>query len=183
MTSEQALLVGVTEGAIIDIETTGTGADDEILTLGYVSSDTMSILQRTSRKPDPFYAEVKEALQTLPTPIYAYNIRFEREFIKRELGIQIAGKDLMEPWRALARTCGVKWPKLDELVSEPEEYFDVMRFSGGDVPGLWKKYLTTMDPKFLEVIMEHNRSDLLRELYLLVQYPHLYALKEKKRKQ
>lgn len=75
MTSEQALLVGVTEGTIIDIETTGTGADDEILTVGYVTNDTMSILQRKSRKKDPFYAEVKEAVQTLPTPIYAYNIK------------------------------------------------------------------------------------------------------------
>jgi hypothetical protein len=36
------------------------------------------------------------------------------------------------------RARGLKWPKLDELVSEPEEYFGEARVSGRDVPAIWR---------------------------------------------
>ena len=48
--------------------------------------------------------------------------------------------------------------------------------SGKDVPELWKKFLYTGDKIYLQQIIRHNESDLLRELYLLVYYRDSYRL-------
>ena len=118
------------------------------------------------------------AVGGLPRPLYAYNSEFEEGFLKAQLGMRVKMKDLMKPWREMANHRAIKWPKLDELVSEPEMYFDTTRVSARDIPSLWDAYLSNRDEKLIELPLKHNRADLLRELYLLVQYPHLYELEK-----
>lgn len=176
------LLVGATKGVVVDIETTGLTANDEIITLGFVSGNTISIFQRKSLNAKPFYSKIKEVLLGISKPLYAYNSRFEEKFFKRELEVEIEVIDLMEPWRNIAEKHKMKWPKLDELVTEPEIYFNITRISSKHMPTLWRGYLSSGENTFLELIMKHNSSDLLRELYLLVQYPHLYSLEDQETK-
>jgi len=121
---------------------------------------------------------VLRAVGGLPRPLYAYNSEFEEGFLKAQLGMRVKMKDLMKPWREMANHRAIKWPKLDELVSEPEMYFDTTRVSARDIPSLWDAYLSNRDEKLIELPLKHNRADLLRELYLLVQYPHLYELEK-----
>jgi len=173
------LLVGIPKGTLIDIETTGLDPmKHEIITVGSISGTRLSVIQRKVKDKKPFYKEVKSALRRLPRPFYAYNSEFEEGFLKAQLGMRLKMKDLMKPWREMANHRAIKWPKLDELVSEPEMYFDTTRVSARDIPSLWDAYLSNRDEKLIELPLRHNRADLLRELYLLVQYPHLYELEK-----
>jgi len=179
ITTRTELLVSVPQGTLIDIETTGLDEErDEIITLGFISGNRLSVIQRKVKDKQPFYSEIKSTLSKISRPFYAYNCEFEEKFFRRQLGMQLKGTDLMEPWKILAERRMIKWPKLDELVSEPEMYFRTTRISAGDIPSLWNAFLTSGDEKSLEMIMTHNKADLLRELYLLVQYPHLYELEK-----
>jgi uncharacterized protein YprB with RNaseH-like and TPR domain len=65
---------------------------------------------------------------------------------------------------------------LDELFSHAEQYFNEPVISGRDVPPLWRRYLNTRDDNYLQQIIRHNESDLLRELYLLVYYRDSYKV-------
>ena len=175
LTSKIDLLVGVWEGSVIDIETTGLDPEsDEIVTLGFIEANKLQIIQRTSKDQTAFYKELKEVVTNLKAPFYAYNGSFENRFIQAQLGIKKEVVDVFAPWRKMAESQGQKWPKLDDLVSEPEIYLDMPRITGRDCPILWKNYLQTMDRELLTPIMEHNKSDILRTLFLLIQYPELY---------
>jgi uncharacterized protein YprB with RNaseH-like and TPR domain/ribosomal protein S27AE len=177
ITTRTELFVSIPQGALIDIETTGLNEGvDEIITFGFISGNRLSVIQRKVKDKQPFYDEIKGVLDGLSRPFYAYNCEFEEKFFKEQLGIQLKATDLMAPWRKLAEHKAKKWPKLEELVSEPEMYFGVTRISAKDIPTLWNAFLSGGDEKLLEMIMKHNKADLLRGLYLLVQYPHLYEL-------
>ena len=76
----------------------------------------------------------------------------------------------MKPWREKASRSGIKWPKLEELISEPEDNFRERKITGRDVPVLWKEYLETGSDNVLGRIMSHCLSDMLREIVLLVRY-------------
>ena len=171
------LLVSVPKGALIDIETTGKNEhEDEILTLGYVDRNEIIVVQRTSKSRSSFYREIEHVIRRLDKPFYAYNIEFEEKFLRAQLGLRIRGVDLFRPWQELAGETCKKWPKLDELVTEPEEYFELERTTGSDIPVLWRRYCRTRETGLLNRIIRHNQSDLLRELYLLIHYPFLYDL-------
>jgi len=177
ITTRTELFVSIPQGALIDIETTGLEERvHEIITFGFVSGNRLSVIQRKVKDKQPFYDEIKDIFNKLSRPFYAYNCEFEEKFFKEQLGIQLEATDLMAPWRKLAERKTKKWPKLEELVSEPEMYFGVTRISAKDIPTLWNAFLSGGDEKLLEMIMKHNKADLLRGLYLLVQYPHLYEL-------
>lgn len=179
VSSRMDLLVGISKGTLIDIETTGLDvARHEIITLGFISGNKLCVIQRKVRNKTPFYKEIKDELSKLPRPFYAYNSDFEESYFKTQLGVRVKMVDLMKPWTEIANRKAVKWPKLDELVSEPEMYFNITRISGRDIPSLWKAFLSNGDEKLLQMPSRHNRADLLRELYLLVQYPHLYELEK-----
>jgi len=47
---------------------------------------------------------------------------------------------------------------------------------GKDVPWLWGRFLETGDRDYLQQIIRHNESDLLRELFLLVYYRDSYRI-------
>mgnify|MGYP002154993440 CR=1 FL=1 len=92
------------------------------------------------------------------------------------LGLKIKGVDLFQPWKELTGRRGEKLPKLDELATEPEEYFKLERTKGSDIPLVWEEYCETRQTELLKKIIRHNQSDLLRELYLLIHYPFPYEL-------
>ncbi len=161
---------------MVDIETTGLDKNhDELVVFGYIQRSHLEIICRTSREEEPFLIQIAELVSRLPQPIYAYNLSFEKEFLKAK-GMNIEGIDLFQPWKEKADQLGLKWPKLDELFSHAEDYFGEVVMSGKDVPELWKKFLYTGDKIYLQQIIRHNESDLLRELYLLVYYRDSYRL-------
>lgn len=166
-------------GSLIDFETTGIPRRDqshEIVTLGILQSDTVTICQRASSDRNSFYEHVREVLKGLPRPLYSYNADFEKLVIRAELGLEVQDAefvDLMAPWKRKAENLGLKWPRLGELVSEPEDYFQAEKVSGKDIPALWKEFIFspgTEEP--LEKIMEHCFSDIIREATLLLRYPY-----------
>lgn len=169
-------MVSIPKGTLIDIETTGINSyTDEILTFGFVAKNNLIILQRRTKHKERFYEEVTKVLRTLSEPFYAYNLQFEQKFLENQLRVTCTGTDLFKPWQDRAeKKYRIKWPKLDDLISEPEFYYDEKRIRGEDVPILWQKFLKRKREKLLSLIMRHNQSDLLRELYLLIQYSHYY---------
>ena len=170
------LAIGLEKGSLIDFETTGIPWRDkehEVVTLGYFHGNKLVIVQRKSKEKSLFYREIREILERLPRPFYSYNSRFEKEIMEKELGLKVRESDfvdLMGPWKEKADFKGIKWPKLDDLISEPEDYFEESKISGKDVPGLWKAYLSGGTEKLLKMIMEHCLSDILREMILLIRY-------------
>lgn len=168
------LMLGIPQGTLIDIETTGLDMDrDEIVLFGYIQGSHLEIICRSSQEEAPFIAQLAELVPTLPRPFYAYNLTFEKGFLQAK-GIDIEGIDLFQPWKEKAEALYLKWPKLDELFSHAEHYFDEPVISGKDVPLLWQRFLHTDDDSYLQQIIRHNESDLLRELYLLVYYRDSY---------
>lgn len=174
--STMTLALGVEKGSLIDFETTGRPNIDkehEVITLGYFHGNELVVIQRKSKEKDLFYDEIKRILRQLPKPFYSYNADFERSVMEGELGMEADPGDfvdIMRPWKNKAEKSGLKWPKLDELISEPEDYFKNNKISGKDIPGLWKAYLAGGTETLLRMIMEHSLSDLLRETILLVRY-------------
>lgn len=169
-------MLGIPQGTLIDLETTGLDVNhDEIVLLGYVQGNRLEIICRRSEDERLFVAQLTELVLRLPGPFYAYNLSFEKGFLEAR-GIQIEGVDLFQPWKEKAEALSLKWPKLDELFSHAEHYFNEPVISGKDVPALWRKFLDTRDDGYLQQIIRHNESDLLRELYLLVYYRDSYKL-------
>lgn len=167
---ERSLGVGIAKGSLLDFETTGLDpATDMVLTVGYIAGSHLRILQRTTQTDD-FDRHAKDVLSTLPEPIFAYNASFEERWLKSKYGIQRQFADIMLPWKRRAETEGRKWPKLEELLPDPETYFGEAIVSGRHVPELWAEYLRTKEVAHLDKIVRHNEIDLLRELMLLVRY-------------
>jgi len=179
--SQVMLIVGIERGSLIDFETTGVPFKDkehEITSFGYITSNKLVIITRRIKEKAPFYSEIKEIIKKLPKPFYAYNARFESDVMKKELNLSFKEEDFVDlalPWKAKAEEVRLKWPKLDELISEPEKYFGDIQVSGKDCPGLWKGYLATGNENLLKMIAQHNLSDLLREAILLLLHPQLYG--------
>jgi uncharacterized protein YprB with RNaseH-like and TPR domain len=167
-------MVSIPKGTLVDIETTGLDSNhDEIVVFGYIQGNRLGIICRTSANEKPFIAQLAKLIPSLALPFYAYNLSFEKEFLKAKR-INIQGIDLFKPWKEKAEKLYLKWPKLDELFSHAEHYFNEPVVSGKDVPMLWEKFLKTGDEDYLQQIIRHNESDLLRELYLLVYYRESY---------
>ena len=170
------LLLGIPQGTLIDLETTGLDmGQDEIVLFGYIQGSHLEIICRSSREEAPFIAQLAELVPMLSKPFYAYNLAFEKGFLQAK-GINIEGIDLFHPWKVKAEALFLKWPKLDELFSHAESYFNEPVISGRDIPLLWQSFLYTEDDNYLQQIIKHNESDLLRELYLLVYYRDSYKL-------
>lgn len=174
--STMTLALGVEVGSLIDFETTGRPRIDtehEVITLGYFHGNEIVVIQRKSKGKIQFYSEVKDILKALPKPYYSYNSGFEMNVMSDELGMNVRPSDfvdIMKPWKTKAEKANLKWPKLDDLISEPEDYFKDNKISGKDVPGIWKAYLAGGTEILLGLIMEHSLSDLLRETVLLIRY-------------
>jgi uncharacterized protein YprB with RNaseH-like and TPR domain len=174
------LALSIEKGTLIDLETSGIPGKDlehEITCLGYITSNNLVILVRKSQNKELFYREIRPIVKKLPKPFYGFKVDFEKKVIERELEIILKEDeliDLQQPYKIKANSLGLKWPKLDELISEPEKYFGDMQVRGKDCPGLWKGYLATGNENLLKMIMQHNLSDLLRETMLMLLHPELY---------
>jgi uncharacterized protein YprB with RNaseH-like and TPR domain len=173
------LALGIEKGSLIDLETSGLPKDPEheITCFGYITSNKLVILMRKTKEKEPFYNEIRKIVKGLTRPFYAFNARFDKEIIESELGLRFKSEDfvdLQQPYKIKANSLNLKWPRLDELISEPEKYFGEAQVSGKDCPGLWKGYLATGNENLLKMIMRHNLSDLLREAILLLLHPELY---------
>jgi len=168
------LPVKIVKGTLIDIETTGLNpSEDEIVTLGCVIGNKILVIQRRVMEEDAYCIELKEkVISKLPEPYYAYNSEFESSFFQEKLGIQAEWVDLMEPWRGIADRLGFRWPRLIELVRDPEIYFNLPRITGREVPTIWKAFVKTKDEELLRLIVKKNMGDLLKELYLLIVYSY-----------
>jgi len=176
-----SLALSVEKGSIVDFETTGLlhQNEHEIVGFGHITSSRLVLLGRKAREKGRFYSEVRRIMRELPMPYYAYNAAFDRGIMEIELGIHVNPKRficLQDPWRSKAEKRRMKWPKLDELISEPAEYFNEPRVRGEDVPRLWKEFLREGTDSPIRKIMQHNLSDLLREAVLLLLHPRLYRL-------
>ena len=170
------LMLGIPQGTLIDLETTGLDANqDEIVLFGYITGSRLEIICRSSTEEALFLAQLAALVPTLPGPFYAYNLSFEKGFLHTR-GINIEGIDLFQPWKEKAEALYLKWPKLDELFSHAEQYFNEPVVCGRDVPLLWKRFLDSGNDSYLQQIIKHNESDLLRELYLLVYYRDSYRV-------
>jgi uncharacterized protein YprB with RNaseH-like and TPR domain len=169
---EKKLMVSIPKGTLIDLETTGLNySNDEILTAGVISGNTLRILQRKHKTKDTFNEDVRKLISSLPQPFFAFNSGFEEGFIRNQLGLKnIKFVDLHAPWRKKAESMGKKWPKLDELITHPEQYFQEKAITGKDVPELWNKFNKTGNENHLDEIIRHNQIDLLREMMLLIHY-------------
>jgi hypothetical protein len=170
----KVMLLGLYKGTLIDFETSGRidiDPSSEVITSGYLTQNQLVIIQRKSIEREDYYREITSVLSHLPRPFYAYNYLFEMNIMKKELGMDVKDSDfvdIMKPFKELAELKNMKWPKLDELVSEPEDYFGERKVSGKDVPELWAAYLKGGDELILEAIARHCLSDVLREMVLLV---------------
>ncbi len=173
-----SLPLNVSEGSLVDFETTGIpGLDSsyEVVTLGYLQGDTVTIIQRSAKDTEHFYRDARRILDDSPRPFYSYNTKFEKDVMQLELRMRVSETDfmdLMSPWKVKADEIGLKWPRLDELISEPEDYYGQGKITGRNVPELWSEYLSTGDQGVLKRIMEHCFSDILREATLLLRYPY-----------
>lgn len=165
------LNLGIAQGTLVDLETTGLNPfDNELVAFGYIHGSGLCILCRRSPEESSFVEEVRELVRGLSPPFYAYNLSFEERFLMAR-GIAIQGYDLFRPWATRAEQASLKWPKLDELISHPEGYFGEKVVSGQDVPRLWRRFMETGNENCLQAIIRHNEADLLREMYLLLHYP------------
>jgi hypothetical protein len=169
------LPLSLDKGSLIDFETTGfpwiNGC--EIVTLGYFSNNDIVITQRRTRTKHDYYVEISKILDSLPRPFFSYNTLFEGSVMRNLLNISVQPDllvDIMKPWRRKAEAKGMKWPKLDELMSEPEDYFKDQKICGKDIPKMWSTYLKVGTESYLKRIMEHCLSDMLREAILLLRY-------------
>ena len=91
------LMLGIPQGTLIDLETTGLDADrDEIVLFGYIQGSRLEIICRNSEEEAPFTVQLAELVSTLPRPFYAYNLAFEKGFLQAK-GIDIEGIDLFQP--------------------------------------------------------------------------------------
>jgi|GEM_PF-475027 uncharacterized protein YprB with RNaseH-like and TPR domain len=170
------LYLEMNKGTLLDLETTGIpnkNSEHEIICFGYTVSNKLNILCRKSKNKILHYEEISPLVKKLAKPFYAFNAIFEKEILEKELGVILGENefiDLFQPFKFKATSLGLKWPRLDDLVSLPEKYFGETQISGKDCPELWKMYLDIGDENLLKMIIKHNLTDLLREVNLLMLY-------------
>lgn len=154
------------KGCIIDVETDGLDPHhNRILTLGILKRNIAQVHQLTKADYGPFKSFAVEKTIFSPEPRYAYNARFEQDFLSEEKGwhdlTQYAkkegfyGTDDFDPFHRL---------RLDSCTLTPFTELDIV---GSDVPRLWQEWLSKHKPESLWQITLHCLSDLLRTRQLI----------------
>jgi len=83
------LPIGIFEGSILDIETTGLDPKrDDLITFGSMVGREIKVMQRLDASADEFYAAIKPKIRKFPHPIYAYNAEFDKAFLIRMVGFE-----------------------------------------------------------------------------------------------
>ena len=165
---QKTLLSALVAGTIIDLETTGLyPSRDDIITFGWLTGNEIQVIQRVEASPETFYGCIEEELDRIPSPLYAYNASFERDFLKSKTGRDLEFIDVFKPWRNMAERKGLKWPSLDKISPVPYRYMGEKPVKGGDVVVIWKSYLRNRKLGSLSLIVMHNMRDLIQTLSLL----------------
>jgi len=91
------LLVRIPKGSLIDLETTGLNPNqDEIVAFGCIKGNYLKVVQRKCRNETYFLTLINQEFRELRQPFYAYNAKFERDFVKTKFGINAGFVDLGE---------------------------------------------------------------------------------------
>jgi len=144
-------------GTVIDLETTGLGPEDEIVTAGFLNKDGIFILQRTHSNAVQFKEGILKLIKKFERPFYAFNKEFEEGF----LGINFDGelqKQEMEP--AFAALKSEELLEMYNRLSDPLDGEEVTRF--------WNLWTKTKEPALLVKIAQHNYCCLVKELMLML---------------
>jgi hypothetical protein len=171
-------------GTIVKVETTGLNpVTDRVIAVGFLHDSTLTITRAPQDDTDPHYdlpeyeRIVSDQLCRLRRPLYAYNSEFERTFLSHYFGVDLpVWHDLLAPFARAADRVGLPYPRLDQLVSTPQDldpfaYLRTYRVpKGPDIPVLWQQYRELDDALAIEAIVEHCRSFLYREQFLLTLY-------------
>jgi len=151
MLIQKRTLPVIVRGTVVDIETTGLPEEGaEVITLGIVSGDQMTILQKTFERD--FLKIALEELVKMPRPFFAFNKVFE----EATLGIHIDGELQAEAYEKKSRAIAVA------------KLHDPYNGHGIRVIDAWNRFRQSQNLEHLHEIMEHNESDLLLETCLLV---------------
>ena len=165
---EKILRVGLDEGAILDIETSGLDpVRDDLIAFGFLGGNVIGVIQRGALSAEDFHQHVIRWLSCVSPPLYAYSAPFVCAFLKEKLGVSLEISDIMYPWFEEAERRQVKAPKLDELAPLPMQYFGYQSVTGPDIPRLWYAYQGRRDKRCLSLIAKHIMDDLRQALYVL----------------
>lgn len=144
------LPVSLTNGTLVDVETTGlpSNSSAEMVTAGYITGNSVRILQRTLSDSS---RQLLGRMPSFPKPIYAFNKGFEEHFLDTKIEQEIQAKQF-ERRRDAIQVAGMDDP-----------------FSGDGrrVVEAWKAYQSSKNVSHVQSIMKHNLSCLLTELCLL----------------
>lgn len=152
------------KGTIIDIETTGLDPKlDHILTLAILKRNKAEIHQLVQRKCARFKRLCHYIAIRTPKPRYAYNTRFETDFLT-----------VKDDWIDLTQYFEVDYDhgnpfrryRLADCTRHPfpGEPYDI---DGTLVANAWELWLKTKDPNFIVDIIYHSLCDLLRTQQLI----------------
>jgi len=151
MLIQKRTLPVIVRGTVVDIETTGLPEEGaEVITLGTVSGNQVTILQKTFERD--FLKITLAQLAKMPRPFFAFNKAFEEAM----LGIHIDGELQVEAYEKKSRAIAVA------------QLHDPYNGYGIEVIDAWNRFRESQNLQHLHEIMEHNESDLLLETCLLV---------------
>jgi hypothetical protein len=143
------------KGSIMDIESTHYDATKgELITVGFLSKNGFTILQRVKSSEADFKAYAVNEMEAFDRPLYAFNKDCEEGFCGNTIDcdlqvdqeatyIALRNEGLLDHYNSLC----------DPLFSE-------------EIPEYWKIWKITKNPILLSKIMRHNYCCLAKEYYL-----------------
>jgi hypothetical protein len=162
---EEKLPIILSEGTLIDIETTGLPdgfrtAPSSMFTFGFIVNNKLSVVQNLNMPLKYFENYVStNIIEVLPLPYYAWNCSFEANHLKRD-----AEWIELQPF---------KYAKKHELIKiNRYDYEDVG--NGPDCPKWWAVWRSSLPLQSRKValvkVIIHNRACLIKEIVALVAF-------------
>jgi len=148
------------KGSIVDLETTGLSPErDNIVSIGVLKKGKAEVHQLTCPDYELFKNFCRKKIMWAPKPRYAYNARFESDFLHSPLDnwqdlTQYGERTYDDPERGPYYTM-----RLDDCTFTPFREHDTF---GAEIPRLWAEWLREHKPQILWQITFHNLCDLLR---------------------
>lgn len=146
----------IPNGTIIDTETTHWNVEKgELVTAGFFSQGTITILQRLELTENEFRKRVIEEIQTENRPWYGFNKEFEEKFLLIRMDEELQKHNRESAFGALLEEGLLNHYNLlcDPLFNE-----EIKRF--------WEAWKSTKDMVFVSKIVRHNYCCLAKEYYL-----------------
>ena len=127
----------------------------ELITVGFLSQEGFSILQRLEMSEEEFKKRVIEAAQNKKKPWYAFRKEFEEKFLPIAIDVDLQQRERESAFVALQEEGLVEYY---DLLSDPLFNEEVKRF--------WDAWKSTQDMVFVSKIVRHNYCCLAKECYL-----------------